>query len=175
MKKVFDIPYGIKYNAIVAAYMRYSSNNQDKTSIMYQRNAISTYALNRGYFVAAEYIDEARTGTNDRREGLQQMIADARAHPKWNKILVYDFSRFARNSKDSRKYTDELEDIDIELISVTQEIDNNSSDGPLMRGVINLLDEHYSRNLAKHIHAGMKLKAKDGMHCGGNPPLGYER
>lgn len=174
MKKVFDPECGHNYNAYVAAYMRYSSNNQDEASIAYQRSAILAYAFNKGYFVSVEYIDEARTGTNDRREGFQQMIADANKKPIWTKILVYDFSRFARNNKDANNYTADLEDLNIELISVTQAIDNSSGEGILMRGIINLLNEYYSRNLAKHTHAGLKQKAQKGKHCGGKPPLGYD-
>lgn len=174
MKNHFKSERGKKYSTYVAAYMRYSSNNQDEASIAYQRSAILTYAFNKGYFVSVEYIDEARTGTNDRREGFQQMISDANEKPDWTKILVYDFSRFARNSKDANNYIADLEDLNIELISVTQEIDNGSGEGMLMRGIINLLNEYYSRNLAKHTHAGLKLKASKAKHCGGTPPLGYD-
>lgn len=173
MKNVFEPQYGKKYNAYVAAYMRYSSTNQDEESIKYQRAAILTYAHLRGCFVSCEYIDEARSGRTDRREGFQEMIADAKNNPPWTKILVYDMSRFARNSTDASNYTSNLEDLGIELVSVTQEFDD-SNEGLLMRGIINLLNEYYSRNLAKHTHAGLKQKAKDGKHCGGTPPLGYD-
>ena len=173
MKKIFDPETNKTYNAYVAAYMRYSSANQDEESIKYQRAAILTYAHHKGYFVTCEYIDEARSGTTDRRDGFQQMIADAKNNASWNKILVYDLSRFARNSADASKYTAELEDLGIELISVTQEFDN-SNEGYLLRGIVNLLNEYYSRNLAKHTHAGLKQKAKTAKHCGGKPPLGYD-
>lgn len=173
MKNVYDIDSGKKYNAIVAAYMRYSSNNQDENSIAYQRSNILTYAHHKGYFVMAEYIDEARTGTHDRREGFQEMMADARNNPTWSKVLVFDLSRFSRNIKDESKYSAELEDLNIEVISVTQEFDN-SPEGFLMKGVVALLNDYYSRNLAKHAHAGLKVKASKGLHCGGIPPLGYD-
>lgn len=172
MKNEF-IANGTGYNAIVAAYMRYSSTNQDENSIEYQRSHILTYAHCKGYFVQAEYIDEARTGTHDRREGFQEMIKDARNHPVWSKILVFDLSRFARNVKDNSRYTAELEDLGIEVISVTQEFGNNS-EGFLMKGLVALLNDYYSRNLAKHTHAGLTMKAKQGLHCGGVPPLGYD-
>ena len=172
MKKVFDPEHGTKYNAYVAAYMRYSSTNQDEESIKYQRAAIMTYAHNKKYYVTCEYIDEAKSGRTDRREGFQEMIADARNNPSWTKILVFDMSRFSRNNTDASKYAAELEDLEIEIISVTQEFDN-SNEGLLMRGIVNLLNEYYSRNLGKHTHAGMKLKANSAKHCGGTPPLGY--
>ena len=173
MKKVFDPEYGKDYKAYVVAYMRYSSKNQDEESIKYQRAAIMTYANHKGYYITCEYIDEAKTGRTDRREGFQEMIADAHNSPSWSKILVYDMSRFSRNSIDSSTYTADLEDMGIEIISVTQEFDD-SNEGFLLRGIVNLLNEYYSRNLAKHTHAGQKLKAKEGKHCGGKPPLGYD-
>jgi site-specific DNA recombinase len=173
MKREFDQEYGKNYNGRVAAYMRYSSNNQDEDSIAYQSSAIMAYAHTRGYHIAVEYIDEARTGTNDRREGFQELIADAQRKPEWGKILVYDLSRFSRNNQDSIRYTAMLEDMGIEIVSVTQEFDN-SPEGALMRGMVNLLNEYYSRNLARYTHAGLKLRAKDCKHCGGIPPLGYD-
>jgi hypothetical protein len=72
---------GIANMEPVVAYMRYSSTNQDETSIEYQRTAIRRYAEKQDYYVVAEYIDEARTGTNDRREGFQELMADARTKP----------------------------------------------------------------------------------------------
>lgn len=157
----------------VVAYMRYSSNNQDEESIKYQRSAIMTYAFTRGYHIATEYIDEARTGTNDRRAEFQRLLQDARNKPTWSKILVYDLSRFSRNNNDATKYLAELEDLDIEVVSVTQTFDD-SNEGLLSRGITNLLNEYYSRNLSKHTHSGLQQKAKDGKHCGGKAPLGYD-
>lgn len=173
MKKVFDPEVNNNYKAYVAAYMRYSSTNQDEASIQYQRAAILTYAHNKNFYITCEYIDEAKSGRTDRREGFQEMIADSKNNPSWSKILVYDMSRFARNSTDASKYTSDLEDLGVDLISVTQEFDE-SNEGVLMRGIVNLLNEYYSRNLAKHTHAGLKQKAQKGKHCGGTPPLGYD-
>lgn len=172
MKIVFDIQDEDRDREKVVAYMRYSSANQDEQSIQYQRDAIGIYALNRKYVIAAEYIDEARTGTNDRREGFQALLTDAKSNPKWHKILVYDMSRFSRNNLNSIRYRAELEDLDIEIISVTQAFDK-SNEGELSRGIIDLLNEYYSRNLAKHTHAGLKQKAQQFKHCGGVAPLGY--
>ena len=162
-----------EHREVVVAYMRYSSANQDEDSIKYQRNAIIAYTMTHKLYIEDEYIDEARTGTNDRRERFQALINDAKKRPKWKKILVYDMSRFSRNNKDATKYLSELEDLDIEVISVTQAFDN-SNEGLLLRGLTNLLNEYYSRNLSKHTISGLKLKAKDGKHCGGIAPLGYK-
>ena len=156
----------------VVAYMRYSSDNQDEKSIKYQRDAIMAFAYANNFAIVAEYVDEACTGTNDRRAGFQRLMHDARSCPKWRKILVYDLSRFARNNNDATRYLAELADLDIEVISVTQSFDD-SNEGFLSRGITNLLNDYYSKNLSKHTHSGLQQRAQESKHCGGKAPLGY--
>lgn len=157
----------------VAAYYRFSSNNQTENSIEYQRLAAIAYCRRNGFELVHEYIDEAQTGTNDRRLEFRQMILDAEKLPEWEIVVVYDYSRFARNLNDALKYTSFLDDMGIELHSVTQPFDN-TNEGYMMRNMIHVLNDYYSRNNSKHTHEGMKSKAKKGLHCGGVPPLGYD-
>jgi DNA invertase Pin-like site-specific DNA recombinase len=123
----------------VVAYMRYSSNNQDEKSIEHQRFTIGLYAIQYNLAVVEEYIDEAKTGTNDRRRGFQKLMTDARSRPCWKKILIHDMSRFSRHTVDSGKYFEELEDLDIELISVTERF-NSSTEGRMALGLTNLMN-----------------------------------
>ena len=162
-----------KKERFAVAYMRYSSDNQTENSIQYQRNAIIAYCYQKNITLLHEYVDEAFTATNDRRPQFQAMIKDALNKPEWDTILVYDLSRFARNNSDAVYYTNQLNDVDIELVSITQEF-GNDNEGWLLAGVMNLLNEYYSRNNGKTALAGMKVKAMDGKHCGGKPPLGYD-
>lgn len=155
-----------------AAYMRYSSDNQNENSIEYQRRAIVSYCLQHSIELEEEYVDEAFSATSDKRPSFQKLITDAKNNPVWNMILVYDLSRFARNNSDAVKYTNMLEDSGIELVSITQEF-GNGNEGFLLKGLTHLMNEFYSRNNSKHTHAGMKSKAQQGIHCGGKPPLGY--
>ena len=155
------------------AYMRYSSNNQTEKSIERQRLDISAYALVHNIKVVKEYVDEACTGTNDRRDEFQDLIKDVRSNPTWKKVLVSDMSRFSRLFLDFSKYYAELEDRDIELISVTENFDK-SPEGRLALGIATVFNDFYSRNLAKHTFSGLRLKANQAQHCGGVPPLGYK-
>lgn len=157
----------------VVAYMRYSSNNQNYNSIEYQKEHILAYCFKHNLQLIDSYIDEGYSGTNDNRPDFQKLMAEVQTHPKWKKVLIYDFSRFARNKTDASRYTDLLSDNDISLISVTQEF-GNSPEGELLVGLMHLINEFYSKNNAKHTHAGMKAKAEQGKHCGGKPPLGYD-
>jgi site-specific DNA recombinase len=157
----------------VASYLRFSSDNQNDNSIQYQKENILAYAYKHDYEIVDTYIDEGYSATTSNRPAFQEMIADAQKKHRWKKVLIYDFSRFARNKSDAAYYTDLLNDLDIELISITQEF-GNSPEGALLVGLMHLINEFYSKNNAKHTHAGMKAKAEQGKHCGGKPPLGYD-
>lgn len=155
-----------------AAYMRFSSDNQTENSIAYQRNAILAYAIPKGIEIVEEYIDEAYSGTTDQRPDFQRLLNDADDKPEWSMVLIYDRSRFARNHKEAAMNEDRLEDAGIRLVSVTQEF-KDDPEGNLMKGIFDLFNEYYSRVNAKHTHAGMMAKARQGKHCGGIAPLGY--
>lgn len=158
---------------LAVAYMRYSSDNQNETSIEYQRNKISEYCARNRIRLVNEYVDEAYSGTNDMRPGFQGLMNAARAKPEWDTVLIYDYSRFCRNMSDAVRYKNLLKDHDINLISVTQDF-GNSNESFMMEGVIDLINDFYSRNNAKVTHDGMKVKAAKAGHCGGIPPLGYD-
>ena len=93
----------------VAAYCRISTDkSSQEESLETQR---STYEAmircNPSWEYAGIYVDEGRSGVTDRREGFQQMIADAKAG-KIDKILVKSISRFGRDILLCRQYVEEL-------------------------------------------------------------------
>lgn len=155
------------------AYMRYSSDNQNETSIEYQRFAIMNYCITNSITLVEEYIDEAYSATTDRRPDFQRMMRDAQNHPEWGMVLVHDLSRFCRNASDASRYKNLLNDHDIHLVSVTQNF-GETNEAFLMEGITNLMNEAYSRDNAKATHAGMMVKANKAGHCGGQPALGYD-
>ena len=161
------------YKGIVAAYMRYSSDNQDEKSIEYQRDAITEYCKNNDYFLFAEYWDEAYTGTNDRRPSFQKLIEDAQNSPPWDTILVFDYSRWFRDTNHSTLYECQLFELGIDVFSITEQFDT-SSEGLLMRDIKKAFNAFTSRNIGKFSRAGMLNNANKAEHCGGKPPLGYD-
>ena len=173
MKYTYEFDVAAPRESLAVAYARYSSTNQNEMSIETQLANIFRYAAQKKLQICATYTDEARTGTNDRRPGFQKMIEDAKANPPWSHILVYDLSRFARNTIDAGLYTADLEDRDIDIISVTQEF-SPTPEGHLLTHFMHGINQYFSENLAKFSFAGMKTTALKGHHCGGVPPLGYD-
>ena len=153
-------------------YLRYSSDNQSENSISYQRKNIERYCELNGIELVDEFVDRAKSGTTVARRGLQNLLAAA-AEPNrsWDIVLVSDLSRYARNVRDAFEMEALFQSRNITLISVTQDF-GQSNEAFLSRGITHLLNEYYSKNLAKHTHAGMRTKAAEAKWMGGIVPLG---
>ena len=98
--------------------------------------ALRKYAQENNHRVVAEFIDEATTGRTSARPEFKRMISMARRSDKpFNMILVYKYSRFARNRKDSIVFKAMLIKKGVQVISITEKVDN-SSFGRVMEGFI---------------------------------------
>lgn len=56
----------------VAAYARYSTENQDENSIETQFDNIAQYCQTHQYNIVAHYFDKAKSGTNIERADFQE-------------------------------------------------------------------------------------------------------
>lgn len=149
-----------------AIYARYSSHAQDGgTSIDVQvetcRRALSGQNIQ-------EYVDRARTGRSMAgREALLRLLADAEAG-QFSQLYVYKYDRLGRNLAETSAIIAQLEDCDVEVISVTEGKDQ------LARGVQLVVAEHYSRALAERTRDGLLQRFKERAWTGGPAPYGYE-
>ena len=101
------------------------------------------------------------------------MIATAKQTPKpFDAILVWKFSRFARNQDESTFYKSMLrKKLGIDVISVSEPVLDGMY-GRLIEMIIEWQDEFYSYNLGAEVTRGMKKKAEKG-EPQVIPPLGY--
>ena len=160
----------------VVAYARVSSRKQVEKglSISSQLKEIREYAKDEGWDIVNEYVDKAQSARTADRPSFQRMIKDAESNGfNFDAVLIWKHSRFARNRKDSIVYKSKLKDQNVDVISIKQDTDNSPS-GQLLEGVIEILDEYRSANLAQDTLRGMVENAKRGYYNGGNPPTGYE-
>jgi len=88
-------------------------------------------------------------------------------------FIVHDTSRFARNREDAIIYKKLLRKRGIQVLYATQSIGDNA-DGEFLEGMMELIDERYSRVLGQVTLRGMKENAKKGFANGSNPPYGYK-
>jgi len=157
-----------------AIYARVSSERQDiDLSIAAQLKALRDYAFRNGHEVVKEYIDEAESGRSIDRPGFKEMITTARQNlSPFQAILVWELSRFARNREDSIIYKSLLRRQGIQLISINEPIEDTPA-GRLLEGVIEVIDEFYSTNLAQDVVRGQRDNDERGFSNGGRTPCGY--
>lgn len=161
---------------IAAAYIRVSTDDQIEYSPDSQLRAIQNYAEKNGYYLPEQYIfmDEGISGrTVGKREGFKHMIALAKSKPKpFESILVWKYSRFARNREDSVVYKSMLrKQCGIDVVSISESTGDDKM-SILFEAMIEAMDEYYSINLSEEVKRGMTEKAKRGGVLGG-APFGY--
>jgi len=147
---------------------------QDEKSIEQQKMEIEEYASKNNIQIIEYYVDEAKSGTKNERDGFQNMISDACKNKEIECVLVWKTDRFARNTQDSLMYRNQLKKYGTKLISITQPIDDTTPEGILMSTLLASMDEYYSQNLASNVRRAQKLKAKNFEFNGGSAPLGFD-
>ena len=162
---------------IAAAYIRVSTEDQIEYSPDSQIRAIQNYAEKNGYYLPEQYIfmDEGISGrTVGKREGFKQMIALAKSTPKpFEAILVWKYSRFARNREDSVVYKSMLrKQCGIDVVSISESTGDDKM-SILFEAMIEAMDEYYSINLSEEVKRGMTEKAKRGGVLSA-APFGYK-
>src|ERR1700686_290315 len=157
------------------AYVRESTEEQGRGySPDGQRQAIARYATDHAMQLVEEYLDFETGRTADKRPGFQRLIEDAMEH-KFNVVLVFHTSRFARNTLEAKRYKKLLRsELGIDVISVTQPLGGDADDPAsfLAESVHEIFDEYYSVSLSFWTKMGLREKARQGLLTG-SLPWGY--
>ena len=161
---------------IAAAYIRVSTDSQTELSPDSQIKLIREYAKSHDMIVPDEFIfrDDGISGrTTAKRPQFNAMIGTAKKKPKpFDVILLWKFSRFARNREDSIVYKSMLKKIGIDVISVSEPVGDDKM-SVLIEAMIEAMDEYYSINLSEEVNRGM-LEALSRGKCVNSYPLGYK-
>ena len=160
---------------IGALYIRVSTEDQAELSPDAQKRLLLDFAQKNHIIISNEFIfSESVSGRHvQKRPEFQRMIAIAKqpSHPI-DVILVWKYSRFARNQEESIVYKSMLKKDNVDVISVSEPL----IDGPfgsLIERIIEWMDEYYSIRLSGEVLRGMKEKAlQHGYQT--TPCLGYE-
>ena len=161
---------------IAAAYVRVSTDDQMELSPDSQMEKIREYAAKNGLLLLSEYIfhDDGISGrAAEKRPGFQQMIATAKdpSHP-FDVIIVWKFSRFARNQEESIFYKSILRSkCKVDVVSVSEPLIAGPF-GSLIERIIEWMDEFYSVRLAEEVKRSMTVNAKNGS-LQATPSFGY--
>ncbi len=160
-----------------AAYIRVSTDDQLEYSPDSQVKKIKEYAEHNNIHISDEFIflDEGISGRQaEKRPAFMKMISIAKTKPKpFDIILVWKFSRFARNREDSIVYKSMLrKECGIDVVSISEQIGEDKT-SILIEALLEAMDEYYSINLAEEVKRGMNEKFSRGGVVS-QPPFGYK-
>lgn len=142
-----------------AAYIRVSTDDQTEYSPDSQLKLLREFAKKNDYILPDEFIfqDDGISGKDAKhRPSFNKMIALAKSeeHPI-DTILVWKYSRFARNQEQSIVFKNMLRKVNVEVRSISEPVDPDSAFGSLIERIIEWMDEYYLINLSTEVKRGM--------------------
>ena len=111
-----------------------------------------------------EKIFSEKISANDtNRPKLKELLDFAR---EGDTIVVHDFSRLARSTKDLLEIVELLESKGIKLISIKESIDSSTPTGKLMLTMIGAINEFERENLLERQREGIAIAKQEGKYKG---------
>jgi site-specific DNA recombinase len=155
------------------ALVRVSSLSQkDNTSLDHQKTKISQYCELNDIKLDL-IIEEVESGGQETRKGLEQLRSLVEQGVV-KRVIVLKIDRFSRDLFHGiswiRYLTDEM---GIELISISEKIDNSIS-GRLMTQLLLSLAEYEKSTIVQRLRRGKEKRFSEGRRTCGNIPFGYQ-
>src|SRR5580693_6570923 len=148
----------------VALYCRISTGDQHlETQLLDLREM----AKQRGYEIVQEYRDII-SGSKAKRPGLDQLLADVRRH-HFDIVLVAAFDRVARSVRHFLEVLDELGHLNIEFVSLRENIDTGGPLGRAMIVIVSAIAELERSLIVERVRAGMRRAKLEGRRIGRAP------
>jgi len=144
-----------------AIYVRVSSCDQNVET---QLCDLRPLAAARSYQIVGEYTDTI-SGAKAKRPGLDRLMSDAR-RGRFDVILVWSFDRMARSVKHFLEVLDELNHLNIALVSFRENIDTGGPLGRAMIVIVAAIAELERSLIVERVRAGMRRAKLEGRQIG---------
>jgi DNA invertase Pin-like site-specific DNA recombinase len=147
-----------------AFYVRVSTVDQHPET---QLRELREYAHRRGLTVAQEheYVDHGFGGAKARRPALDGMLENARRR-KFDVLIVWSCDRLARSTKHFLQVIDELDNCDVQFVSLREAFDTSGALGRAFLGIVAVLGEMERALLIERVRSGMARARAEGRQIG---------
>jgi DNA invertase Pin-like site-specific DNA recombinase len=147
-----------------ALYCRVSTGDQHLETQLLDLRELATQ---RGLEIVGEYADVI-SGAKSKRPGLDSLMSDARRR-RFDVVLVAAFDRIARNVRHFLDVLDELCHLNIQFISLRENIDTGGPLGRAMLTIIGAISELERSLIVERVKAGMRRAKLEGRRIGRTP------
>ncbi len=158
----------------VVVYLRHSPGDQQ--TITSQEAAVRDWCEGHRLAILRVYRDEARSGTStagrDDFLAMADALRDGVILPRPAGVIVWAFSRFARDYDDAQFYIGQLRHNHYEVHSMTDVIPEGPV-GRLVESLYHFMNEDTARKIGKDAQRGLHWLAEQKYWHGAKPPRGY--
>jgi len=145
-----------------ALYARVSTADQTTKN---QIDALEDHARRAGWTVTATFTDHAVSGTRERRPRLDALMVEARRR-RFDIITVAALDRLGRNLRHLVTLLDELQHLNVGLVSLREALDLTSPIGRAMFALVGVLAEVERAWIVERTHAGLRRARAQGKRLG---------
>lgn len=166
----------IKSNSLILAYLRDSGGEEQELSTEQQLAQVRTWCSENNFTLHDVFIDEARTASSTTaRTAFKQMISAFKdpACPAKD-LVIWKFSRFARNIDDAQYYKALLRRTGITIHSIKDTIPEGLN-GRFFEAAVDWMNAKYLEDLSIDVKRGLHHNLKTHGAVGGTPPRGFTR
>ncbi len=160
----------------VAAYLRDSGGDTQELSLPQQEAEIRAWCEARGLALTRIFRDEARPGSSTvGREGFLAMIRHFRSGQAPERALViWKYSRFARDTDDAQFYRADLRRRGIQIISLHDQIPEGPA-GRFFEAALDWMNQQFLLDLSTDVKRGLRHLVSQYGCVPGTPPRGFRR
>src|SRR5579862_2564324 len=127
---------GEKQERRIAVYARVSTLDQNPDL---QLRELREYAARRGWKIQ-EFVDHGISGSETRRPRLAALTEALKRH-EFDAVLVWKFDRIFRSVQHIVQFFELLNHLQVELVSLTEQIDTGSPQGKLVFHILAAIAE----------------------------------
>jgi DNA invertase Pin-like site-specific DNA recombinase len=149
----------------VAIYGRVSTVNHGQ-DVGLQVEELRATAIQRGWTIYGEYLDEGISGSKESRPALDRLIADARKG-RFDLLVVWKLDRLGRSLQHLLRLLDDLQHMGVGFVSVRDSaVDTTSPQGRLLLQLLGAFAEFERALIQERVKAGVERAQAAGTHCG---------
>ncbi|NOW07230.1 recombinase family protein [Clostridium beijerinckii] len=162
----------------VLCYIRVSTSTQVEKGygLETQQKALKEYCKKNKYEIHNIYSDKGISGTDETRDGLNEMLETLEKESNINKIIVYNTSRLWRDIYNQAKIQRRCIDLNTQIISIEQptfDIYEKNPVNTMLNDIVMVMDRYQRNEIKEKLAKGRKTKASTGSKACGTAPLGY--
>jgi len=147
----------------VGLYCRVSTKQHQTTDD--QEHRLATWAKGKGHVIQGVYRDHGISGATAQRPGLNALLR-AVHDGLVDAVVITKFSRMFRSTKHLLTLVDELQALDVALISLGEQLDSRTPQGRLFMTMLAAMAEFERDLIRERVKHGLEQARRNGTKLG---------